>query len=134
MNLESQGLHLSLLNPPLNASNHVLFFDFEEEEEAENIIASEPWTFDRNLVLLQCYNKKIPIQDLVFNRVSLWVQVYDILVGFFRRDVGEELCKVIGMVYKSTDFSKMEGGNFLRVRVNVDVSINSALLRSYYFF
>lgn len=122
--MESQGLHLSLLNPPLDASNHVLLFVFKEEEEAEIIIASEPWTFDRNLVLLQRYNKNIPIQDLVFNRVSLWVQEHDILMGIFRRDVAEELCKVIVTVDKSTDFSEMEGGSFLRVRVNVDVSIS----------
>lgn len=35
----------------------------------------------------------------------------------------EELCTVIGEVCKDTDIAKMEGGNYFRVRVTVDVIV-----------
>ena len=49
------------------------------------------------------------------------MQVYDILFQFANKAVVEGICSGIGEVYPS-DFSVMEGGDFLRVRVILDIS------------
>ena len=42
-------------------SDHVLLFAFEKKEEVERIMSNAPWSFDRHLVVLQWYDKGIPL-------------------------------------------------------------------------
>ena len=36
-----------------NMGNHVILFTFDNEAEVETIMANEPWTFDKHLMVLQ---------------------------------------------------------------------------------
>lgn len=58
----------------------------------------------------------MPAQDLCFDIIPLWVQVYDIPVRFMNRVVAEDICSGIGEVYPF-EYSEMEGGDYMRVRV-----------------
>ena len=55
-----------------------VLFIFDSEEEIEKILEGEPWSFNKHLVMIQRYDHTILVRDLVFDRVSLWVQVHDI--------------------------------------------------------
>jgi len=96
---------------------------FEEDEEVEKILASEPWSFDKHVMILQRYEKTTPIKELVFDEVSLWVQVHDLPACFMKWDVAKEICEVVGVVGRSPKDSEVERGSFLRIRVSVDVSL-----------
>lgn len=52
-----------------NAKDHVVLFVFEDEVEVDKILTSEPWSFDKHLMILQRYEKAIPIKELVFDKV-----------------------------------------------------------------
>ena len=65
-----------------NVGNHVVLFIFDNEEEIEKILEGEPWSFNKHLVMIQCYDHTILVRDLVFDHVSLWVQVYDIPIQY----------------------------------------------------
>ena len=41
------------------AGDHVLLFVFKLETDAERVLATEPWSFDKHLVLFQRYNFSI---------------------------------------------------------------------------
>ena len=56
-----------------NVGNHVVLFIFDNEEEIEKILEGEPWSFNKHLVMIQCYDHTILVRDLVFDHVSLWV-------------------------------------------------------------
>ena len=75
-----------------------MLFVFDNKDEVEKILASEPWSFDRHLVVLQKMDNTVPVQDLAINKVSLWVQVHNIQFSFLNRGVAEELCEVVGEV------------------------------------
>lgn len=60
-----------------NARDHVILFVFDNNEEVDKILPSEPWSFDKYLVILQHYEIDTLIHDLVFDKASLWVQVHD---------------------------------------------------------
>uniref|UniRef100_A0A7N2LTL6 Zinc knuckle CX2CX4HX4C domain-containing protein n=1 Tax=Quercus lobata TaxID=97700 RepID=A0A7N2LTL6_QUELO len=49
--------------------------------------------------------------------------IHDIPAPFMTREVAEELCGNAGIVDKTTDFSNMMGGSFMRVRVIIDASL-----------
>ena len=102
--------------------DHVVLFTFDNKEEMEKVIAVEPWSFDKHLVVVQSYDIDTAVGDLEFNRVSFWVQVHDLPVRFRRRKVAEQICEAVGRINASTDDSESEGDNFMRVRVSVDIT------------
>ena len=53
------------------ARDHVLLFMFENKEEAEKILSNAPWSFDKHLVVLQWYDKEVPIKALEFNKILI---------------------------------------------------------------
>lgn len=59
-------------------------------------------------------------RDLLFDMAPFWVQVYDIPIQFINKAVAEGICSSIEEVCAS-DFPTMEGGDFLRVRVVLDI-------------
>ena len=81
-----------------NAGNHIVLFTFDNDEEVERIFEGEPWSFDKHLVLIKRYDYRIPVRELVFDQVSLWVQVHDIPFRYLNRKVAEELCASVGVV------------------------------------
>ncbi|XP_050259051.1 uncharacterized protein LOC126704056 [Quercus robur] len=101
--------------------DHIILFIFDNEEEVEKIIEGEPWSFDKHLVMLKRYDYSIPIQDLVFDHVSLWVQVHDIPTKYLSREVAEKLYEAVGVVNKESSLGEVDRGTIMRVRVKVDV-------------
>ena len=55
------------------AGEHIRLFVFDNEEEVDKIMASGPWSFDRHLVVLYKLENVVPVQEVAFNMVSLWV-------------------------------------------------------------
>ena len=76
-------------------------------------MASEPWSFDRHLVVLHRLENVVPVQEVAFNMVSLWVQVHDILVSYLNREVAKELCEAIGVVDRNCKDEEVDGGSFI---------------------
>lgn len=64
----------------------------------ENFLQGKPWSFDRHIVILQRYEIDTFITNLSFDKVSLWVQVHDILVRYLNRDVAKKLCELVDEV------------------------------------
>ena len=52
-----------------------------------------------------------------------WVQVHDIPIHFMCTEVVEKICKNIGEVVQSIGAETEEGGNFVRVRVKINISL-----------
>ena len=65
----------------------------------------------------------MPIRELSFTWTAMWVQIHDISFRYLNRRVAEEICEVVGVVDRTTSTDEMEGGNFMRVRVSIDISL-----------
>ena len=87
----------------------------------DRILSSEPWSFDKYLVVPERYERQTPLEDLKFDKASFWVQVHNIPIGYRNKSVAEDICEAIGQVDRSTSTSVSEGGNYIRVRVTLDV-------------
>ena len=105
-----------------NMGNHTLLFVFENQEDVHRVLISEPWTFDKHLVVIQKYGKNIPLQDVRFNKTSLWVQVFNIPIRYMTREVAKEICSSAGEVCLSETHPMEVGGSFVQVKVRVDTT------------
>ena len=105
-----------------DAGNNMVLFDFEFEVDAVKVLMGELWTFDRHLVVLERYDGSTPIQNLQFKSTSIWVQIHDLPFSYLSKEVAISIGESLGAVIVPKDSSEMRGGNFMRVRVTVDIT------------
>ena len=106
-----------------NLSNNVILFVFNSFVDVDKIIQNQPWSFDKHLVVLQSYVNYTPIQDLDFSRATFWVQVHNIPIRYLTKKVAECICETVGEVHKSTGEVNEDVGNFIQVRVTLDINL-----------
>ena len=106
-----------------NYGDHMVLFTFDNKNDVDRIIASEPWSFDKHLVAMQKYDKETPIDEVKFERASFWVQLHGIPPKYMAKEAALKISGVIGEVTIPKDFKEIDGGNFLQLRVNIDLSL-----------
>ncbi|XP_075633867.1 uncharacterized protein LOC142606391 [Castanea sativa] len=104
-------------------NDHVFLFTFEKKEEVERIMSNPPWSFDKHLVILQWYDKDVPLRALEFDKTSIWVQIHDVPIRFINKTMVTKLCEVVGTVCGNIDEEEMDRGSFLQMKVAIDVKI-----------
>ena len=102
--------------------DHRVLFVFDKKMEVDKVLQSEPWTFDKHLVVMERYDTNSSIDELKLDRTSFWVQVHSLPIKFMNVRAAEKICEVLGRVIPTTYPRESEGGNFIRVRVSMDVT------------
>jgi len=49
-----------------NHKEQRVLFVFDNLGDVDRILQSQPWSFDKHLVMLQRYNSNVPVRDLIF--------------------------------------------------------------------
>lgn len=101
----------------------ILSYSFSTTQQTQTKYSSQPWSFDKHLIVMQRYINDVPVQELAFNKVSFWVQAHDISNSFLTRKVAEILCETVGDTQKSNGAVDEDGGSFFRVRVVIDITL-----------
>lgn len=102
--------------------NNILLFTFEEELDAEWVLLGEPWSLDKYLIALQRREDDNTLRSICFNSARLWVQVHDLPPRRMFQEAAKALCQPLGHVFRSTNKVEVEGGHFMRVRVELDIT------------
>ena len=55
---------------------------FDNLADVNKILKSQPWSFDKHLIVMQRYIGDAPMHELTLNKVPFWVQVHDIPTSF----------------------------------------------------
>ena len=103
-------------------SDHVVLFTFNNQTNLEQVLNTEPWSFDKHLMVLHRYDKEVDVSEIDFNMVAFWIQVHELPVHFRTRTVAENICGAAGLVDKNTEEGDSMGDGFVRVKVKVDIS------------
>lgn len=106
----------------LHLGDHRVLFVFDNKMEANKVLQSEPWTFDKNLVVMESYDANSSVDELKLDRTSFWVQVHGLSIKFMNVKAAEKICEVLGRVIPTANPRESEGGNFIQVRVSMDVT------------
>ena len=88
-----------------NVGNHTILFIFD------------------HLVMIKRYDYSIPVKDLVFDHVSLWVLVHDIPIKYLSREVVGKLYEAMGEVNKKSSLMEVDRGNVMRIRLRVNITL-----------
>ena len=67
--------------------------------------------------------RSVEVKGLNFDRVSFWIQVHDLLLGSLNIRIAFDIISPVGtMIPGSGDAEEFEGGNYMRVRVSIDIT------------
>ena len=89
---------------------------------------SEPWTYDKHLVVLCRLIDDAPIDELIFNEVSFWVQIHGLSIRAMTRKAAPAIGKTLGNLESVVD-DKDDGGRENCMRVRMRMNINHPLCR-----
>ena len=64
----------------------------------ERVLNTEPWSFDKHLMVLHRYDKEVDVLDIDFNMVTFWIQVHNLPVRFRTMAIAEKICGTAGLV------------------------------------
>ncbi|XP_075655919.1 uncharacterized protein LOC142626035 [Castanea sativa] len=78
-----------------NLGNHTILFMFDNKEEVEKVIQSEPWSFNKHLMVMERYNKNNYVEELHFTRSTFWVQVHGLPIKFMNVKAVKKICDVL---------------------------------------
>ena len=100
-----------------------LVFEFENEMDLERVLESEPWTYDKHLILFQRIDNTTTISSLSFSKCSFWVQIHNLPIKSMTPELGLSIGSSIGKVVRVVDSDEKGSiGRSLRVRVSIDVN------------
>ena len=103
--------------------DHKILFSFEDKEDVDRIMGSELWSFDKHLVVMQRCDNDRPLKDIKYDRTTFWVQVHGLPMRYMTIEAAEKICEVMGEVIKQSDSKVYDRGNFIRVKVSVDITM-----------
>ncbi|XBI82025.1 hypothetical protein VPH35_090810 [Triticum aestivum] len=110
--------------------NRFLFL-FHQEAGKRKAVDNGPWTFGKELLVMEDFDPRKTIEDYTFDTVPIWVRIYNVPLGMMCREVGEDLGEEIG---KLMEVDAGEDGTALDkcLRVKVKIKVSEPLMRGLY--
>ncbi|KAL6660850.1 hypothetical protein ACP70R_000234 [Stipagrostis hirtigluma subsp. patula] len=97
--------------------------EFGSKQDLERVLDGSPWNVGKRAVLLQPFDPNLRPSEVVFEKMAIWVRIYDLPFGLMNSKWGNEMAKKVGLVMKvEVDANDRAWGPFLRARVQVDLS------------
>ncbi|XP_074323953.1 uncharacterized protein At4g02000-like [Apium graveolens] len=112
-----KGVYVREIEPNL------YLFQFYHELDIKRVLEGSPWSSNRKALIISRMKEGDVPRNISLNKLELWVQVYDLRVGFMSERVPKEIGNYIGSFVESC--SKNFTGTwweYLRVRVSIDVT------------
>lgn len=102
---------------------NLYLFQFYHELDIKRVMEGSLWSFNRKPLIISRMKEGEVRRSISLNNLDLWVQVYDLRVGFMSERVLKEVGNYIGVFVESCSrnfFGTWK--EFLRVRVSIDVT------------
>ena len=98
-------------------------FKFQTKFDLERVMKEGPWTFDNQALMLRKQQKGMTENNVKFNSMSLWVQIWGVTFDMFSLKVATEVGSKMGVVEEVEKRQKQEAQSiFMQVIVSIPTS------------
>ena len=104
---------------------NITLFEFCHKRDYEKVLAGRPWTFDRNLLVVQEFKDTIRLLDICFNRTPFWIRVLDLPMSMLKQSIRKETSDILGgCIQVDPDGRGNAKGSYLRIFVMLYISLS----------
>ncbi|XP_050241424.1 uncharacterized protein At4g02000-like [Quercus robur] len=97
--------------------------EFGDEKDKRKVLDMCPWSYEKQLVLIQEFDGKLTPKEIEVKWAPFWVQIYNLPLNSRTRETGWAIGSCLGAVIDvDVSESGVQWGKCLRVRVRVDVT------------
>lgn len=103
---------------------NMFLFKFFHERDIQRVLDDGPWTFNQQVLLVKKFNADEQLKDIKLSELYMWMQVYDVPVGFKYEFILKSIGNFVGR-FLEADPKNFQGmcRNYLRIRVAIDVHL-----------
>ena len=113
----NKGLQISEIE------DDMFLVEFGDGRDKKRIMEMSPWSFEKQLILLQDFEGELVPKEIVLKWTTFWVQIYNLPLKSMTHETGMEIGTKIGMVLDIDVLEKgVQRGKFLRVRIRFDAT------------
>jgi hypothetical protein len=66
-------------------------FEFEEEDDMRRVKEGRPWSFDKQILVLNDFDGRTTPSKMDFTQSPFWIQIHDMPLLFMTKGVGKGL-------------------------------------------
>jgi hypothetical protein len=99
---------------------NLFLFRFATKKDADLVLKNGPWSFDRNLLILNRVSGEEQPADLEMNKVAFWVRVYELPLKVRSDSMAKKLGNIIGQFEETDPLERNRTGRFLRLKASID--------------
>jgi hypothetical protein len=104
-------------------SDNIWIFEFTEEEYKKRVMEGRPWSFDRQILVLNEFDGQCLPAKMEFITSPFWIQVHDMPLICMTKGVGKKIGDSLGVLEDIDIAGDGAGwGRCLRIRVSIDLS------------
>lgn len=102
---------------------NMFLFKFFHDLDMQRVLNDGPWTFNQQVLMIKKLNVEEQLQDIKISELYMWVQVYELPIGFKSECILKSIGDYVGRFMESDpkNFVRM-CRNFLRIKVAIDIS------------
>ncbi|XP_050248535.1 uncharacterized protein LOC126695760 [Quercus robur] len=71
---------------------------------------------------MERYDPSSSIDELTLDKTTFWAQVHGLPIKFMNVKASDKICEVLRKIILTVNPNEAEGGNFIRVRISMDVN------------
>lgn len=61
---------------------NMFIFKFFHDRDMQRVLEDGPWTFNQQVLLIKKFNMDEQLKDVKLSELSMWVQIYDVPIGY----------------------------------------------------
>jgi len=91
----TQHIETLRISPCLRSSksvgDNIFIAEFGSKQDLERALDGSPWNVGKKAVLLQHFDPNLRPSEVTFNKIAIWIRIYDLPFGLMNRKWGWEL-------------------------------------------
>ncbi|KAL6595040.1 hypothetical protein ACP70R_048143 [Stipagrostis hirtigluma subsp. patula] len=106
-----------------SVGDNMFIAEFGSKQDLDRVLDGSPWNVGKKAVLIQQFDPNMRPSDVVFNRLAVWIRIYNLPFGLMNNKWGGELAKKVEAVEKvEVDAQERAWGPYLRAKVQIDIT------------
>ena len=89
--------------------DNIWLFEFAELDDKKRVLNGRPWSFDRQILVLQDFDESIPPSQMEFTHSLFWIQVHDMPFLCMNKAACTKISESMGIV-KDVDMARDGAG------------------------